>query len=109
MNGIMRILKLFRDGMGALASGFTPPDPPSYGSFSEDRAELDDDFNRVMDDIGKAMVPTNFEVVSPQEYLRIAKAERHNLKDVRFIPPKPGGGGLGVFAITYRVPVLRPK
>lgn len=52
---VMQLLKSFRDGMAALASGLTPPDPPVYGSFSEDRAELDGDFDRVMDDIGKAL------------------------------------------------------
>lgn len=55
MHLVMHLLKSFRDGMAALASGFTPPDPPSYGSFSDDRVEFEADFNRVMDDIGKAL------------------------------------------------------
>lgn len=51
----MRIFKSFSDGLSAMADSLRPMEAPSFGSFSQDRAALLGDFNRVASDIGTAV------------------------------------------------------
>lgn len=53
------------------------------------------------------LIPKDYEVMSPEEYLRISQEEIENIESVHFIPPEIGKGGFGAFAVTYRTPVLR--
>lgn len=51
----MHILGSFSNGLAAMADSLRPMEAPSFGSFSQDRAALFGDFDRVTSDIGLAV------------------------------------------------------
>jgi hypothetical protein len=53
------------------------------------------------------MTPVRREVVSPAEFLRLAKESPHLIARSRFVAPAVGRRDFGGFEIHYSVPVLR--
>lgn len=52
---------------------------------------------------------TTGQVVSAQAFLKISSSSgNHNIKSVKFEPPRVGGKGFGGFRVEYRHPVLQP-
>jgi hypothetical protein len=44
--------------------------------------------------------------VSPQDYRRVAKQQRRNIKCVEIVPPKLGTAGFGGLLVRFKTPVL---
>lgn len=53
------------------------------------------------------LTPIRTEVVSPAEYLRIARESPHLIERSRFVAPTIGKRDFGGFELKYVVPVLR--
>ena len=53
------------------------------------------------------MTPVKHEVVSAQEFVRIAVERPYAVARSRFVPPRIGSKGFGSFEVEYTTPILR--
>lgn len=51
--------------------------------------------------------PVRSEILSPEEYLKVAKSDSNTIKRSRFIPPRIGDRTFGKVEVTYKHPRLR--
>lgn len=46
--------------------------------------------------------------VDPEEYLRLLKTDKKNIKKTEIVPPQIGENGFGRFIVTLTTPVYQP-
>ncbi|QMV65190.1 hypothetical protein VUJ49_09085 [Pseudomonas berkeleyensis] len=55
-------------------------------------------------DVLEAVLVTHVRQMSPEQYLEFTESHSDEVKNVRFVPPRIGSEGFGVFEVETRTP-----